>query len=41
MSDPSQPVNRDPLLLADLSSPETRDLLPTIELVLIPVGAHE
>jgi creatinine amidohydrolase len=30
-----------PLLLADLSSPETRDLLPTIELVLIPVGAHE
>jgi creatinine amidohydrolase len=30
-----------PLLLADLSSPETADLLPRIELVLIPVGAHE
>lgn len=30
-----------PLLLADLSSPETADLLPTIDLVLIPVGAHE
>jgi creatinine amidohydrolase len=30
-----------PLLLADLSSPETRELLPSIELVLIPVGAHE
>ena len=30
-----------PLLLANLSSPETRELLPQIELVLIPVGAHE
>jgi creatinine amidohydrolase len=30
-----------PLLLADLSSPETRELLSQIELVLIPVGAHE
>lgn len=30
-----------PLLLADLSSPETADLLATIKLVLIPVGAHE
>lgn len=30
-----------PLLLADLSSPETRDLLPAIDMVLIPVGAHE
>src|SRR4051812_10543000 len=29
------------LLLADLSSPETGELLPSIELVLIPVGAHE
>jgi len=28
-------------LLADLSSPETQDLLPQIELVLLPVGAHE
>jgi creatinine amidohydrolase len=32
---------RSPLLLADLSSPETRELLETIELVLIPLGAHE
>ena len=32
---------RSPLLLADLSSPETRALLETIELVLIPLGAHE
>ena len=32
---------QEPLLLADLSSPETRDLLPRIELVLVPVGAHE
>ena len=31
----------EPILLADLSSLETRDLLPQIELVLIPVGAHE
>jgi creatinine amidohydrolase len=31
----------DPLLLADLSSPETRTVIPQIELVLIPVGAHE
>lgn len=30
-----------PLLLGDLSSPETRELLPGIDLVLIPVGAHE
>lgn len=30
-----------PLLLANLSSPETAALLPGIELVLIPVGAHE
>jgi creatinine amidohydrolase len=35
------PLTQEPLLLADLSSPETRDLLPRIELVLIPVGAHE
>ncbi len=33
--------SRGPLLLADLTSPETRELLPEIELVLIPVGAHE
>ena len=32
---------RSPLLLADLSSPETRELIETIELVLIPLGAHE
>jgi creatinine amidohydrolase len=30
-----------PLLLEELSSPETAALLPEIELVLIPVGAHE
>ena len=30
-----------PLLLADLSSPETQELVPQIELVLLPVGAHE
>jgi creatinine amidohydrolase len=41
MSDSTQRTLGGPLLLADLSSPETRDLLPTIELVLIPVGAHE
>lgn len=34
-------MNDAPLLLADLTSPETADLLPGIELVLIPVGAHE
>jgi creatinine amidohydrolase len=37
----SQPTQEAPLLLADLSSPETRELLSTIDLVLIPVGAHE
>lgn len=31
----------EPLLLGDLTSVETRELLPTIELVLIPLGAHE
>ncbi len=30
-----------PLLLAELTWEETRDRLPEIELVLIPVGAHE
>jgi creatinine amidohydrolase len=34
-------VRNEPLLLADLSSPETDALLSQIELVLIPVGAHE
>jgi creatinine amidohydrolase len=37
----TQPPGGGPLLLANLSSPETRDLLPRIELVLVPVGAHE
>lgn len=32
---------RTPLLLADLSAPETGELRETIELVLIPLGAHE
>jgi creatinine amidohydrolase len=41
MTDTTRSVAREPLLLADLSSPETQDLLPRIELVLIPVGAHE
>jgi creatinine amidohydrolase len=41
MIDTTGPLTQEPLLLADLSSPETRDLLPRIELVLVPVGAHE
>src|SRR5215212_3669613 len=41
MTDSTGPPPQEPLLLADLSSPETRDLLPRIELVLVPVGAHE
>ncbi|MBW3633295.1 MAG: creatininase family protein, partial [Chloroflexi bacterium] len=41
MSETTRPLAQEPLLLADLSSPETRDLLPGIELVLLPVGAHE
>lgn len=41
MTDTGQAATRAPLLLAGLSSPETRDLLPEIGLVLIPVGAHE
>jgi len=41
MTDSTDPPPQEPLLLADLSSPETRDLLPRIELVLVPVGAHE
>ncbi len=41
MNDSRPSSEREPLLLADLSSPETRELLPGIELVLIPVGAHE
>jgi creatinine amidohydrolase len=28
-------------LLADLSSPETREVLPDLDLVMLPVGAHE
>jgi creatinine amidohydrolase len=41
MIDATGSLAQEPLLLADLSSPETRDLLPRIELVLVPVGAHE
>jgi creatinine amidohydrolase len=41
MTDTTRSLPQEPLLLADLSSPETRDLLPRIELVLLPVGAHE
>ncbi len=41
MTDTSRSLGQEPLLLADLSSPETRELLPGIELVLLPVGAHE
>lgn len=41
MSDTNSGPTGEPLLLADLSSPETAALLPSIELVLIPVGAHE
>jgi creatinine amidohydrolase len=41
MTDTTRSHTQDSLLLADLSSPETRDLLSRIELVLLPVGAHE
>jgi creatinine amidohydrolase len=41
MTDTTRSLTQEPLLFADLSSPETRDLLPRIELVLVPVGAHE
>lgn len=41
MSESSSNLTGGPLLLADLSSPETADLLPRLDLVLIPVGAHE
>ncbi len=41
MTDTTRSLPREPLLLADLSSPETQDLLPHLELVLLPVGAHE
>ena len=34
MTDTTRSLTQEPLLLADLSSPETRDLLPRIELVL-------
>jgi len=41
MTETTRSLAPEPLLLADLSSPETQDLLPRIELVLVPVGAHE
>lgn len=41
MSDVNSRRTGEPLLLADLSSPETAALLPGIDLILIPVGAHE
>ena len=41
MSEANSGPTGEPLLLADLSSPETAALLPSIDLVLIPVGAHE
>jgi creatinine amidohydrolase len=41
MIETSPVAAQEPLLLADLSSPETHDLLSRIELVLLPVGAHE
>jgi creatinine amidohydrolase len=31
----------EPVLLANLTSPQTGELLPSLEMVLIPVGAHE
>ena len=31
----------DPILLANLTSPQMGELLPSLEMVLIPVGAHE
>lgn len=41
MSDTSSDLTGGPLLLADLSSPETAAVLSRLDLVLIPVGAHE
>lgn len=35
------PTPSEPILLANLTSPQTGDLLPSVEMVLIPVGAHE
>jgi len=41
MSDLNANSKSGALLLADLSSPEIAGLLPSIDLVLIPIGAHE
>jgi creatinine amidohydrolase len=41
MANASGSAEHSPLLLADLTSPETAAVLPRIELVLLPVGAHE
>jgi creatinine amidohydrolase len=41
MRDTSTNHTSGPLLLADFSSPETAALFPNLDLVLIPVGAHE
>lgn len=40
-SSASQSPAAGPILLADLSSPQFAALLPEIELVMIPIGAHE
>lgn len=41
MTDAAPTPGEAALVLANLTSPETGDLLPGIELVLVPVGAHE
>lgn len=39
MSDSQSPS--EPIMLANLTSPQTGDALETIEMVLVPIGAHE
>jgi creatinine amidohydrolase len=34
-------VSSEPIMLANLTSPQTGELLETVEMVLIPIGAHE
>jgi creatinine amidohydrolase len=38
---PEDNVPTEPLMLANLTSPQTGELLPSLEMVLIPIGAHE
>lgn len=42
MTDNASPSNPpEPILLANLTSPQIGEILPTLDMVLIPVGAHE